>query len=467
MLDLSDVHKFYDYKEQHRQISGKVYVGCQLIDGVDINIKKLQDICREIMTIHKQLCVQVTDTHKAYSLDITQLNFNDFVLISKEYDNINDRSFVEYLLKDPPDNGKSNTPLWRLIYFEKMNYLVFNFGHCFLDGMSAVIFLNLVLDRLSNKPLAPLDYSKFQKYVSDKLLLQYGIVDLYPRPNYSILDKLQVLKNECFEVMIEPFIFKLIKAYPKLLEYKFFRRYNRLYDSGVSPESCKYVDSFHCMNISSSDTKKLIKISKLLNTTLNSLLLALLSISSPKINKDYPINAKFNIPINMRPHLLKGDMAGPGANLIALAISSTQITTPSFKLESFLKKDSLDMSEFRKFIGDLDPPIKTGIAESISMDTYSIASFYKHDLDRLVAERPSIDFELSNLGLFMHPLVKDVCFNQGLEPMNYMNISAIGGVNGTNISFMWYSSIHDYSKQRVATFEKLVDILIKQNIDNI
>lgn len=467
MLDLSDVHKFYDYKEQHRQISGKVYIGCQLIDGVDINVKKLQDICREIMTIHKQLCVQVTDTHKAYLLDINELNFDDLVFISDEYDSIEDPSFVEYLLKDPPNNGKSNIPLWRLIYFKKMNYLVFNFGHCFLDGMSAVIFLNFVLDSLNGKPLAPFDFSKFENHVSDKSLLQCGIVDLYPRPDYSILDKLNVLKNECLEVIIEPFIFKMIKAYPKLLEYNYFRRYNRLYDSGVSPESCNYVNSFHCMNISSSDTKKLIKISKLLDTTLNSLLLALLSISSPKINKDYPINAKFNIPINMRPHLLKGDMAGLGANLIALAISSTQITTPSFKLENFLNKDSLDMNEVKKFIGDLDPLIKKGIAESISMDTYSIASYYKHDFDRLVAERPSIDFELSNLGLFKHPLVKDVCFNQGLEPMNYMNISAIGGVNGTNISFMWYNSVHDYSKQRVVMFEKLVDTLIKQNIDDI
>lgn len=467
MLDLSDVQKFYDYKEQHKQISGKVYIGCQLIDGVEINAKKLQYICKEIMKIHKQLCVQVTDSHKVYLLDINQVNFEDFVFISNEYDRVNDPSFVHYLLKDPPSNGKTNIPLWRLIYFEKMNYLVFNFGHCFFDGMSAVIFLNFVLDSLNNKAFATMDYSKFENYVSDKSLLQYGIVDLYPRPNYSITDSLNVLANEFFDKIIEPFIFKMIKAYSKVLEYDYFRRYNRLYDSEVSPKPGKYVDCCYSMNISSADTKKLIKISKLVDTTLNSLMLALLSISSPKNSKDHPINAKFNIPINMRPHLLKGDMAGLGSNLIALAISSTQIITPSFKLENFLYEDSIDIKELKKFVGDLDPLIKKSIAESISMDTYSIASFYKNNFDRLVAERPSIDFELSNLGLFKHPLVKDVCFNQGLEPMNYMNISAIGGVNGTNINFMWHQSVHDYSKQRVMMFEKLVNILTKQNIDEI
>lgn len=467
MLTLSDVQKFYDYKEQHKQVSGKVYIGCELVADLKVNINILQDICKEIMLIHKQLCAQVNENHQVYLLDVNKLNFDDFVFVSDINTDINDYSVVKYLLEDPPNNGKINTPLWRLIYFEKMNYLVFNFGHCFYDGISGVNVLKLILDRLNNKPVVNIDYDEFKDHVSDQSLLEYGIVDLYPRPTYGLYDKFQIFKNKLFEGIVEPSMFKLINSFPRLLEFNYFKSFNRLYDPHVSPARGKYIDSYHCINISFMSTKKLIKISKLLNTTLNTLLLTLLSISSPKVNKHYANNSKFNIPINMRPYLFKDDVSELGSSLIALAISSTQITTPLINIDNILDNERININELQAIVDELDPLIKKSINESITMENYSIASFYKNDLDKLLTQSPYIDFELSNLGLFKHPLIKDVIFNQGLEPMNYMNISAIGGINGTNINFMWHHSINDFSKQRFVMFEKLITILCKQDIDNI
>ena len=467
MLALSDVQKFYDFKEQHKQISGKVYIGCELIAGLNINIQSLQLICKEIMLIHKQLYIQVNNNHQVYLMDIEKLDFDDFVIISDIDTDINDYSIVKYLLEEPPNNGKQNLPLWRLVYFEKMNYLVFNFGHCFYDGISGVNFLKLVLDKLSNIPLTNTNYGDFEPHVSDKKLLDYGIVDLYPRPTYNLFDKFNIIKSEIYEGIVEPLVMKSINLCPKLLEFDYFKKFNRLYDPDVLPAKGKYIDSYHSIKISFMSTKKLIKISKLLNTTLNTLLLTLLCISSPKVNKHYANTSKFNIPINMRPLIFQDGLHEIGSNLIALAISSTQITTPLINIDDILIDDHIDIFQLRMIINELHPLVKQSIAESTSMETYSIASYYRNDLTKLLTDKPYIDFELSNLGLFKHPLIKDVIFNQGLEPMNYMNISAIGGVNGTNINFMWYHSVNDYSKQRVMTFEKMINILCKQEIDDI
>ena len=468
LYDLSDVEKFYDYKEQHKQCSGKVYIGVQLIDDYVFDLKVVQNKVLEIMKQNKQLYIQVTATHKVYQLDLDSLDLNDFVYIHDDsaYESINDIELVHFFLEENPKNGHTNVPLWKLVYLPKLKYLVFNFGHTFYDGMSGIIFLKKLLEKLVNSNRIEeeeeeeeiINYKeKFKGEVVDEALLDLDIVDVYPRPSLDLTFCKSICKDYIGNKIIEPTVLYLITLWPRLLSYKFFQSFNRYTCSKIKPKPNLFVDKHKCVNINSENTRKLIKYCKKQGVTLNTLLISLLCTTSPLSYKNHNFISKINIPINMRPRLFPlSDKFQQ--NVMALAISATQIKSPLIS-----QRIINDRFHFNNFLLEMDSTIKESIQNALDMSVYSIASIYKNNLESLLASKPGLDGELSNLGLFTHELVKDVIFNQGLEPMNFMNISSIGGSQGTRTTFMWYSGSNGEIEKRIQDFEEKLYWIINED----
>lgn len=453
LYDLSDVERFYDYKEQHRKCSGKVYIGVQLVDDYEFDLKVTQSKVLDIMKENKQLYIQVTADHKVYQLDLKKLDLDEFVYIhnDEQYSSVDDIKLIKYFLEENPKNGEKNTPLWKLIYLPKLRFLVFTFGHTFYDGMSGIIFLKKLLGKLANpdEGVTVIDYKeRFKGEVVDERLLYLDVVDIYPRPSFTFTILKSIVEDYVKDKLIEPLVLRCIKIWPSILRYTIFQKYNRYTCEKVIPKPNLFVDEHKCIRINSENTLKLIKYCKKQGVTLNTLLIALLSVTSPLFRTHQNFISKINIPINMRPRLFSTTDAFQ-QNVMALAISATQITSPLIS-----PKTVNDRFYFKNFLLTLDANIKKSIQGALNMSVYSIASIYKNNPGSLVAAKPSLDGELSNLSMFKHELVKDVIFNQGLEPMNFMNVSSIGGIRGTRINFMWYSGSDGEIDRRIEDFEE-------------
>ncbi|XBW38629.1 hypothetical protein QEN19_004217 [Hanseniaspora menglaensis] len=458
---LSDVQKFYDFKEQHKRTSGKVYVGAQLADNVVFDLKQIQAKVLELMKEHSQLHIQVTPNHEVYQLNLDALNLDDFVYVhlDNEYENIDDIKLVHYFLHEPPMNGCDNIPLWRLVYLPKLRFLIFNFGHTFYDGISGAAFLRELFEKLSDphKKSKIVDYKqKFKGNVVDEKLLNIGVVDIYPRPTLSY----NLIKSVCWDYLkqnvLEPVVMAAITFQPQLLKYRVFQLYNRYTCKNIKPRSNEYIDKHKCVRIDADQTRSLISYCKKHGVTLNTLQVSLLSLTSPLSYNKEPFVSKINIPINMRPRLFDSSDSFK-QNVIALAISATQVTSLPIS-----KKTKNDRFHFNDFLLKMDSHIKKSIEGALDMASYTIASFYRNSPQSLLPAEPSVDGELSNLGLLKHQLIKDVIFNQGVEPCNYMNVSAIGGAQGTRFSFMWYSGSNGEIEKRIEDFEKLLHWVIKE-----
>ena len=499
---LSPVHKYFNYREQDKKFSSRVYVGCQFIDSYKPDITKLQEIVKEIIIKdnNKQLLAQIEpENDNVYLINTESLDFSKFVYVldDSDFTGIDDDKFVTKMVEERFKIGLEDIPLWRLVYLPKLNYLIFNYGHVFFDGMTGVIFMQKMLDKLElvNKEdstnVIIKDYHKaFDNICIDKSLLDLNIIDAYPRATLNFRIIYSLLVYSVIPDLIENFVSKIIVKYSSLLKFQFFQYFNRFQSSQKAIPGQHFINH-KLINLSPEFTSKLIKLGKENNITLNSLIVTLFVLTSPKsLENDFFTN-KVDIPVNLRARLPGFDKY---KDVIGLLVAPSSILTPLITPISKIKKQQEEKhgkeNEFKlldyvlDYADTINKDIKTEVNSPIPLKRMSVINLFapsdnnnnkdyseqKKKFDQLLPSNPTVkkDFEVSNLGLFnsKYSLIQDAIFNQSLNVRSsHMTVSVIGSVKGgTNLSLMYGED--DLEEVKITKwyerFENIVQEVIKE-----
>ncbi|XBW38628.1 hypothetical protein QEN19_004216 [Hanseniaspora menglaensis] len=454
---LSPVQRFFNYREQVKKFSSRVYVGTQLIDSFKVDISNLQKIVAEIINKdnNKQLLAQIdSKTNNVYLLNFEKLDFSQFVHIidDSKFTDIGDNKFVEEMVKTKFEIG-IDLPLWRIVYLPKLNYLIFNYGHVFFDGMTGVNFMKKVLNKFEGVTgeVNSADYhSIFDNICTDKSLLDLNIIDAYPRRSLNFSNVVILLRHVLLPEFVEAAMIKMICWFPALIKLKLFQKFNRFQNSQKTYPGQHFV-KHSLINISAEKTKKLIKLSRQNNVTLNSLLVTLFALSSPKSIESAGFTNKIDIPINLRTRF---SAFHNHKDVLGLLVAPVTISTPIIQPLKKKKHHFEELVDYvMKYANKINDSIQSEINSSGPVNAMGLINIFTNDknmkspkdygdLDMLLPENPSLkrDFEVSNLGLFFNSkLVKDVIFNQSYNMRSaHMTVSALGSVvGGTNLSCMY------------------------------
>lgn len=487
--ELSPIQKFFNCREQIKRFSSSVYVGCQLIDSYNIDIVELQKLVREIIIDdnNKQLLAQIkTRNATVHLLDIDSVDFTKFVYVLDDsaFTGTQDENLVYEMVKKKFDTDV-DVPQWRLVYLPKLNYLIFNFGHVFFDGMSGVNFMKLVMDKLEHlevKGSVIPDYHKaFDRICVDKSLLDLNVIDVYPRATLNFQNVYSIIRHKIVADLMESIYVKLVRWFPYLLRFTAFQYYNR-FQTQQKPLPGKHLVNHKLINISSADTRKLIGFCRQNNFTLNTLIVTLFALTSPKSTEPENFVNNIDIPFNLRTRIPE---VSQYKNIMAMLVAPASFQTPIITPLSRWGKNKdckMNVKDYvLSYASTFDNSIKTEIESFKPLKAMSLISLFAPKMketqeimdyksfDVLLPANPSLknDFEVSNLGLFHnYPLVKDAIFNQShnMRP-SHMTASVIGSVKGgTNISCMYSNDDfpHDYLTSWHVRFEGMVKALLSE-----
>lgn len=470
---LTPFHKYFLYREQCKLFSSTVYVGAQVNSSYSIDLNLLKMAVKNMLkkNSNKQLLLQVNlenlmqnETHKLEPnkseitlLKITELAYDNFVYIydDSNLDSIGDPSFVNDVLKQKIDVGIENVPLWRLLYLPKLNYVVFNYSHILYDGLSGTVFIDLLFEELDVLKSGSVMFENmntfsrelFEKGVEikgDSRLLDFNIVDIFPR-----ISKMSF----CFLSYITILLYSLLASSLKFEFLNFIKRHEKLkFKSRADIKAGIFVQYSAYYVVKGSDMKILLSICKKHGITFNSLLLSVLSLSSPEIDmaaestskKEKVYENTISIPLNARKLIFKEEAL---QKLIGLLVTSGKISTGRINIKNSVDNILITVINLarrinskvkQKCIGEFQKTVN-----EIGLLNAAIGDKIKN-LDVVIEENPKqkYDYEVSNLGCCnqkSNHAIERLVFNQSFNPRSTnMTISCItGGSSGDcTLSFM-------------------------------
>ena len=160
--ELNFFQKFYYYRTS-LQFTTNVYVGVQY--NILPSLTDLYAALAQLAAENPQLCLQAFSEQPSevvegkdfvppeslYVAQLRKIDFAEVVEVHEDFD-IFESCAMELLLSKKFAYGKDDKPLWK-VFILKDNWLVFNYDHLFLDGISAPIFHEKLINSLEKKNL--------------------------------------------------------------------------------------------------------------------------------------------------------------------------------------------------------------------------------------------------------------------------------------------------------------------------
>lgn len=478
--ELNFFQKFYYYRTS-LQFTTNVYVGAQY--NVLPLLTDLYAALAQLVAENPQLCLQAftdkpsevvegKDFVPPESLYVAQLRKIDFTEVVEVHEDLDvfESCGMELLLSKKFAYGKDDKPLWK-VFILKDNWLVFNYDHLFLDGISAPIFHENLITSLEKREFnVKLENDCVYYPKKAETFGQFDMTEIYEKPQVNV----SFLAKKVLPTVAKPVVINALNAIvdryslrPALIGtlYRYSCGSKYLVKRHNFYENCLYI------NIPQSDILRLIKVAKdCEKISLNSLICSLLSIATKNALITKEQSLKFCVDANCR------GIKNVAADKMGLIIKTMDVVSPLLKNNLLTETGDLNLTEFWSFSLAIHKDLVCQIPTTDGIDNINLLSLidilsYLNDKE---GQSPEFAFELSNLGLQFkdHAVtsqksldkkyaIKNAIFNQCIGITTCFTVSSIATpIGGMNLSIQYPQELSGEVENVIANFKAYVKLLV-------